>query len=229
MAAAVHAVHAAHAALCSPALATVHVLTNLRAPLHAACPAAAAVQAGPRARHQLRLQQRRRAHRGWAEQRRHPGKLGGEGDGCCACCRSQRRACCVHRARQSTFGPCPPLLPLQLWDVRGKFRSAAVGVVPQPAAQMVAKQNWTYSSAPGACVKLRQGFVAAAPAWRSCRPQPAASVLECQHLLTHAARRLLARPLLPSLSAPQARLPRGRTRRAATSPASASRSARSAC
>lgn len=36
---------------------------------------------------------------------------------------------------------------LQLWDVRGKFgHSAAVGVVPQPKAQMVAKQTWSYVS-----------------------------------------------------------------------------------
>lgn len=39
---------------------------------------------------------------------------------------------------------------LQLWDVRGKFgQSAALGVVPQPKAQVVAKQTWSYVSRSG--------------------------------------------------------------------------------
>lgn len=39
---------------------------------------------------------------------------------------------------------------LQLWDVRGKFgTSAAVGLVPQPKAQVVAKQTWSYVSGTG--------------------------------------------------------------------------------
>eukprot|EP00887_Chlorella_sp_A99_P001654 scaffold8.g1654.t1 len=51
---------------------------------------------------------------------------------------------------------------LQLWDVRGKFgQSAAVGVVPQPKAQMVAKQascagigaTWSYVSGTGQLVR----------------------------------------------------------------------------
>ncbi|KAL4854123.1 WD repeat-containing protein 70 [Chlorella vulgaris] len=43
---------------------------------------------------------------------------------------------------------------LQLWDVRGKFgQSAAIGLVPVPKAQMVARQAWTYASAPGQIVR----------------------------------------------------------------------------
>lgn len=43
---------------------------------------------------------------------------------------------------------------IQLWDVRGKFgQSAAIGLVPVPRAQMVAKQTWTYATAPGQLVR----------------------------------------------------------------------------
>ncbi len=47
---------------------------------------------------------------------------------------------------------------LQLWDVRGKFgASAAVGVVPQPSAQVVAKQAWSYVSGSGRLARAAHG------------------------------------------------------------------------
>ena len=43
---------------------------------------------------------------------------------------------------------------VQLWDVRGKFgHSAAIGIVPQPKAQAIQKQTWSYVSRSGQLLK----------------------------------------------------------------------------